>query len=302
MNQILDYIEVMFKSLPQTKEVEELKLNISDSMEMKYKQYIEEGKKETEAIGLVIGEFGSIDELKEALEINDDYQDVAYLPQKRVESFMVFIEQFGLMISIGVGTIMIGLGAADYFDNLIFFFAAVLIGVVIFVYYGMVYATYEDVTQKGIIDPKQYQVLKNRKNQYQKPYIIMIVSGVALCILAVSVAFYLEEFRGNEQFTPVVFMCITAIAVMMFINAGVKYSHITSLIERYEFFEKTKDVTMSQDALKRKEKIESLTGVMMGIAAMIYLVLGFTMNLWHPGWIIFPITALMGELISTFKN
>lgn len=302
MNQILDYIEVMFKSLPQTKEVEELKLNITDSMEMKYKQYIEEGKKEAEAIGLVIGEFGSIDELKEALEINGDYQEVAYLPQKRVEAFMVFIEQFGLMISIGVGSIMIGLGAADYFDNMIFFFAVVLIGVVIFVYYGMVYATYDDVTENGIIDPEQYQVLTDKKNQFQKPYIILIVSGVALCIFAVSVVYYLEETRGIEQFSTIVFMSITAIAVMMFINAGVKYSHVTALLERYELFEKIKDVTMSQDALKRKEKIESLTGVMMGIAAMIYLVLGFTMNLWHPGWIIFPITALMGELISTFKN
>ncbi|MDE8334646.1 hypothetical protein PT229_04880 [Erysipelothrix rhusiopathiae] len=44
MNQILDYIEVMFKSLPQTDEVEKLKMNMTDSMELKFNQYIEEGK------------------------------------------------------------------------------------------------------------------------------------------------------------------------------------------------------------------------------------------------------------------
>ncbi|WP_252856480.1 permease prefix domain 1-containing protein [Erysipelothrix rhusiopathiae] len=116
MNQILDYIEVMFKSLPQTDEVEKLKMNMTDSMELKFNQYIEEGKRESEAIGLVIGEFGSIEELKEALGLNvSDDEDIVYLETARVDEYLRFIRRFGMMISIGVAVIMIGIGSTEFF-------------------------------------------------------------------------------------------------------------------------------------------------------------------------------------------
>lgn len=123
MNQILDYIEVMFKSLPHTDEVEKLKMNMTDSMELKFNQYLEEGKRESEAIGLVIGEFGSIEELKEALGLNmNDDEGVIYLETPRVEEYLIFIKRFAMMISMGVAVIMVGIGATEYFDNLIIFF------------------------------------------------------------------------------------------------------------------------------------------------------------------------------------
>ncbi|MDE8082469.1 permease prefix domain 1-containing protein [Erysipelothrix rhusiopathiae] len=135
MNQILDYIEVMFKSLPQTDEVEKIKMNMTDSMELKFNQYIEEGKRESEAIGLVIGEFGSIEELKEALGLNvADDEDIVYLETARVDEYLRFIRRFAMMISIGVAVIMIGIGSTDFFDNLIIFFLSLIVGVTIFVY------------------------------------------------------------------------------------------------------------------------------------------------------------------------
>ncbi|MCG4436932.1 permease prefix domain 1-containing protein [Erysipelothrix rhusiopathiae] len=303
MNQILDYIEVMFKSLPHTDEVEKLKMNMTDSMELKFNQYLEEGKRESEAIGLVIGEFGSIEELKEALGLNmNDDEGVIYLETPRVEEYLIFIKRFAMMISMGVAVIMVGIGATEYFDNLIIFFLSLIVGVTLFVYYGMLYATYDDITDTGIVDSVQYQRLNQIQKNYQPSFIRSIVLGVALCIIAVFSVVYLEDFMHVKQYSSLLFMFITAIAVVLFINAGVNHSHLVMLTSRHEWAKSKAGSSDLKETLKREERIESITGILMGLAAMVYLILGFTMNLWHPGWIIFPIVALVGELITNIKK
>ncbi|CAH2761052.1 permease prefix domain 1-containing protein [Erysipelothrix amsterdamensis] len=303
MNQILDYIEVMFKSLPHTDEVEKLKMNMTDSMELKFNQYLEEGKRESEAIGLVIGEFGSIEELKEALGLNmNDDEGVIYLETPRVEEYLIFIKRFAMMISMGVAVIMVGIGATEYFDNLIIFFLSLIVGVTLFVYYGMLYATYDDITDTGIVDSVQYQRLNKIQKNYQPSFIRSIVLGVALCIIAVFSVVYLEDFMHVKQYSSLLFMFITAIAVVLFINAGVNHSHLVMLTSRHEWTKSKAGSSDLKETLKREERIESITGILMGLAAMVYLILGFTMNLWHPGWIIFPIVALVGELITNIKK
>ena len=43
-----------------------------------------------------------------------------------------------------------------------------------------------------------------------------------------------------------------------------------------------------------------LWGIVMLAAAIVYLILGFSMGLWHPGWIIFLIAPLLVSLIEYF--
>lgn len=81
MNQIKNYIEAMFSSLPKTKEVIEMKLNMIDNMEEKYEALIAEGKQENEAIGIVVTQFGSIDELRSELGIPSENEEMANTSQ-----------------------------------------------------------------------------------------------------------------------------------------------------------------------------------------------------------------------------
>lgn len=50
----------------------------------------------------------------------------------------------------------------------------------------------------------------------------------------------------------------------------------------------------------RKEE-KSLFSLTMPLAAMVYLILGFTQELWHPGWIIFPIVAIITAFIERIR-
>jgi len=72
MNTLKMYIENLFQSLPKTDEVIRAKEELIAMMEDKYNELKIQGKSENEAIGIVISEFGNIDELKEELGISNN--------------------------------------------------------------------------------------------------------------------------------------------------------------------------------------------------------------------------------------
>ena len=67
MDTIRIYLENMFARLPGTPEIMKLQKDMLHTMEDKYEELKSEGKSENEAIGIVISEFGNIDELLEEL-------------------------------------------------------------------------------------------------------------------------------------------------------------------------------------------------------------------------------------------
>lgn len=70
MDTIKTYLENMFMQLPRTPEVLKAKEELLNMMEDKYNELKAEGKTENEAVGIVISEFGNLEELAEELGIN----------------------------------------------------------------------------------------------------------------------------------------------------------------------------------------------------------------------------------------
>lgn len=69
METIKNYLENMFSHLPNTPEVQKAKYELYQMMEDKYNELISEGKSDNEAIGIVISDFGNLDELADSLGI-----------------------------------------------------------------------------------------------------------------------------------------------------------------------------------------------------------------------------------------
>lgn len=63
MEAIREYLKNLFMSLPETPEVLRARAELMEIMEDKYEELIREGKSEKEAIGIVISEFGDLQEL-----------------------------------------------------------------------------------------------------------------------------------------------------------------------------------------------------------------------------------------------
>lgn len=76
MEAIREYLNNLFMSLPETPEVLRAKAELLEMMEDKFEELVSEGKTEKEAIGIVISEFGNLQELAEELGI-DSYMKKA---------------------------------------------------------------------------------------------------------------------------------------------------------------------------------------------------------------------------------
>ena len=70
METIKIYLENMFMNLPRTPEVERAKEELFQMMEDKYNELKASGRTENEAIGIVISEFGNLEEVAESLGIS----------------------------------------------------------------------------------------------------------------------------------------------------------------------------------------------------------------------------------------
>ena len=70
MDTIRNYIENLFAGLPNRQDVLKAKEELLAMMEDKYSELKAEGKSENEAVGVVISEFGNIDELCKELGLN----------------------------------------------------------------------------------------------------------------------------------------------------------------------------------------------------------------------------------------
>ena len=70
METIRTYLENLFAQLPETPELVRLRDDMLRTMEDKYEELKSEGKSENEAVGIVISEFGNIDELLAELDLD----------------------------------------------------------------------------------------------------------------------------------------------------------------------------------------------------------------------------------------
>ncbi len=74
MEKITTFVENLFFDFPRTEEIARLKMQIIDSLVEKYQALLNSGKNENEAFGILIAEFGSMEELKKQFNI-PSYKD-----------------------------------------------------------------------------------------------------------------------------------------------------------------------------------------------------------------------------------
>ena len=109
METIFNYLENMFLQLPKTPEVLRAKQELGNMMEDKFQELIAEGRKENEAVGIVISEFGNLEELAEELGISQvvNHQNVErdtsrYVDREEAEAFIEMSRRTSIWVSFGV--------------------------------------------------------------------------------------------------------------------------------------------------------------------------------------------------------
>lgn len=298
METIRTYIDQMFKDLPKTKEVVEMKLNILDHMEEKYHELIAEGKSESEASRHVISEFGDMDEILKELGIDEKevHDNLNYVSNEDVDRVLAWKATFSIAIAIGV---VLCINAAGITQLVEFFFRGrivnilmgismfILVGiaVVIFILFGINDSKYNHYLDQPVIEARKKLELEQKASQWSTVFAVLIAVGVLLCILATGL-YPVFEYTFGGSLANFVFMLIVSIGVFLFIFAGINK-------EKYDEFIQPKNT-----GYKQADGDHPINGIIMMSATIIYLTIGFLFHAWHPGWIVFVIGGLLCGIVE----
>jgi hypothetical protein len=316
METIRNYLDNMFSGLPKTARIQELKNNILSNMEEKYNELKRQGKSENEAIGIVISEFGNIDELINELGINKEAPDNSrpVVTRDEVEAYMAVKKTVGIQVGIGVflcilapallilisnllrdGIIANNLsGDAAGLPGVIVLLLLVTAAVGIFIYSGMNFERYKYM-EEGVQLPDSVEIeLKKSYDRFVPSFYLRLIMGVCFIILSPITLFIANMISDKAtEYSVVVLLLIVALSVNLFISSGTEK-------ESYERLLKVGDYTARRVERNRKEDkvIGAVAAIVWPLAVVIFLFCGFVYSLWHIAWIVFPITGILFGMFS----
>lgn len=314
MDTIRNYVESIFVNLPRTSKMLQLKEDMLTQMEDRYLQLKAEGMNENEAIGAVLSEFGSTDEILAAYDSETESKHVdkhsVPLSETQVEEFMHHRTKFGLAIATGVALCILAPAMLILFREVailifpsptaverinllavipLFLFVAIAVG--IFIIFGLKEEQYGLDKKVIILDSVTRANLNREMTDFKPSFAKAIASGVILCILAPISLLLAVVFLGDDNSWSVIFLLgFVAVGVFLFVFYGILYSTYEKLLSIGEY--KPEKVIASK-------LTDTIAGVVFPIATAVYLFLGFVYNAWGTAWIIFPITGILFAAFSS---
>lgn len=319
METIKNYLENMFSGLPKTDEMTKLKTDIYENMSDKYQELKAEGKSENEAIGIVISEFGNIEELLEGFDIardeNKTYKNVVKeeLPEVTMDTarnYLATMKTVGKFV--GLGVLLCILGVAIFIVSTILLSNAqadtggefgVAIGVVVmlifvaggvalFIYSGILASPYEYIEKPFNMSTYVKQQLETEWGAVKSSNMVTLIAGICMCIISPSPVIISSYVFGEGDIVAVgtcIMLAIVACAVYLIIYSGCVMSGYHQLLEIGDY---------TQAKKKSNKIVEVVASIVWPLVTLAYLYMGFVHGMWHPSWAIFPIVGILFGIFS----
>lgn len=323
MEVIRNYLESMFANLPNTPDVQRAKQELYSMMEDKYTELINDGKPENEAVGIVISEFGNLDEIAETLGIGGVMKGYEEPSRRKVthdeaRQFVIDTTQHRFYVGLGVLLLIISCVGPVIGETLphvnenagnaigvSFFFIAIAAGVALIIY--------------SSVRMKQWDFLKNypctidfqtadelyQEQQYNRANrALMLTIGVLLCILCFVPPVVFDAISSNYFLTDglgiALFFILIGIGVFLIIMSGAKeraYRALLTLNDRTTVAGNYES-TASIYAKYTNPTVETIMSVYWQSVTCLYLIWSFLSFDWYITWIIFPIAGIISGIIK----
>lgn len=262
MEAIKAYLESMFAHLPRTPEVIRAKTELGQMMEDKFNELIEEGTSENEAVGIVISEFGNLEEIAEELGIRSFVDQEPEQESERVISFeetreymkarsrLSYMGAFGifLMIVSSVPLIILngipraatgmGTGLSNFFSvvGLILLFLMLAGGLGMLIFAGLQRREYSYIWKEGTrLEYSAQEYVRAEYAQYRTTQTILVVIGIILSILCALPAAILGLLNSTNGFlfnlAGAICLLIAGAAVFLFTLAARQRSGLNRLLK-----------------------------------------------------------------------
>ena len=310
MDIIKTYLDNMFAGLPKTKEVLKMKADLLANMLDKYHELKNQGKTENEAVGIVISEFGNIEELAEELGIDITPNPNPPVTTDVARSYMQICDKMGLLVAFGVVlcilapiTLILFTGGLSHltlseamrnFIGLAVLLALVAVAVGLFIYAGLNFSKYEYLKTDIPIPVGVKEMVKKEKETFDPKFMVALIVSIMLYIFspALLIGGSILTDGNNDDLSSIgvaVLLVIVAIATFIIVRFGlIRGGHNVLLrLEDYSRIGKASDKLVS-----------AISGIYWPIVVVIYLVWSFTKSAWSKSWIVFPIAGILFAAVS----
>ncbi|MCI1902913.1 MAG: permease prefix domain 1-containing protein [Enterococcaceae bacterium] len=305
MDTIRDYLENLFKNVPQTPAAEKAKANLLATMEDHYQALIDEGKSENEAIGAVISEFGSIDELLEELGIAKEEKADAIdaITIDEGENYFSMIHKFALYISLGVvlscaacASIVLFADSHREVLGLVGFFLIAALAVGLFVAGGMEYSKQNRKLNDRPLTREVREFAAEQVEGYTKSFTFSLIAGIFMCIISVT-----PIFLFGDQVGVSLFLLLAGLGSFLIIYGSITYNGFRKLADGAIFIadEDEPGPRASEEIYgEHAPKIMVFNKIYWPLIVVIYLGFSFFTNSWAFSWMVFPLAGVLHEAIA----
>lgn len=304
MNAIEQHIKYLFRDLPETDEIKQIKNDLYLNAMDRFEELLTLGKAESEALGTIIIEMGERDDLLEGLGY-DQNQDLKDYSTNTLSEARVLIETYvneSNKISFGILMILLGAGLIPALATVdlvimgvIILLVLISISVAMFIHGGLKLEAIEkslnDDENVFYLTDEDYDIMENHylnfkeNNRYRVPLGVMFCIGSAIPILLFS---YYGSPQHIERYGIVSLMLLVGLGVYQFVKYGMVNTAYEKVLNLGEY---------SVEELRFQKKIEPVEGLYWMLVTVVYLGWSFVTMAWGYTWIVWPIAGVLWGLI-----
>lgn len=316
MKIIHDYLDSLFLQVPKTLETEKAKNDLLAIMEDHYQELIDAGKSEHEAVGTVISEFGSIDEILQELELEKEQPEKPKWQENEIvldEAFHFWdrVRNFALHLSLGIcfcilAAAFLAIFASRFSAALGWLSAIVLlaIGVGLIIMSSLSYSSEKKKLNDRLISTEVRKEAARQQHLYDKSFRVGLVIGICCCILSIfpivttAIIFYIQP-----SYAMGLFFFMIAIGVFFIVYSSIIQQNFKRFAGN-EIFISDEDEPgpnareyMYGDSATTSYFIDK---VYWPLVTVVYLVFSFRFGGWAYSWIIYIIAGVAADVIKKF--
>lgn len=309
METIRKYMESLFASLPNTKEVVKAKEHLLEMAEDKYNSLKEDGVSDNEAVAKVIAEFGNLDELKDELGIAEEVRES--IQDATVTREISEAEVKDMISDHTIAAVLRGLGVMCFIccvvPSIILQNSVSAVGLFILVGIGVVLEILQNSYMKKwdflgrdkcILNMQTAEYVKEEKRRKSTGLVLARSIGVMLIVICVAPCIALQDEWG-------------AAGLFVFVGLGVclivASAGIGSIIEKLLSVNPKGTIggTYSKGSGRIVYDNPNLAAIMdiYGMLVLcLYLSVSFLTHAWATTWIIFVVGAIVKKCIEQTKG
>ncbi|MGN0393800.1 MAG: permease prefix domain 1-containing protein [Coprococcus sp.] len=328
METIKTYLENMFMSYPNTAVVCRAKTELLQMMEDKYMELKEEGKTENEAIGIVISEFGNIEELAEDLGIGSIVAGTEDNVARRIsledaKNFLNSKSRHACIMALGIALCIISVCASivadaynsihnydtnsnfvnDIGSSVMIFIIAIGVGLIVCA--GLLMGKWKYMKHENCqIDFETVAFVKQARESARAGHVILMIFGIIMCIISVVPVIVFDAMKRIYPFlellSPASLFIFVAIGVFMIVYTSIRWSGYSTLLRLSdgEARENTFESTREKNITYENKTVAAIMSVYWTTVTCIYLCWSFLTFAWHITWIVWVLAAIIQMIIK----